>query len=208
MGEARAARAVVLLSGGASSRFGGFPKAAAQVDGEPAILRMARIAHEAGFPQAVAVLGAHATPLEGLLGPAGIRVEVNPDWAEGRTGSVQVGLRAVDPAAETLIWPVDHPFVAAATLRRLARAAEEDAMALWLIPSFGHRGGHPVLVRGPARAMVLDLPRSAPLRSVLPRLGPQASRIEVDDPGVVRDVATPEDFDRGLLELRARGATR
>jgi molybdenum cofactor cytidylyltransferase len=195
----------VLLAAGASERLGGEPKALLPVGPETAIRRMARIATEAGLARVVTVVGAHRTPIEEELAGSGSIVVFNEDWAAGRTGSVQAGLLEAGPADQVLLWPVDHPFVRAGTVAGLVGAAPSDALAVWLVPTYRGAGGHPVVLRPPVFARVLELPASAPLRALLPVLGPQVLRIPVDDPGVTAKVDTPESYRTHEAAWRDRG---
>ena len=195
----------VVVSAGASERFHGAPKALLPVGDEAAIVRLVRVSWETGARRVIVILGARAETIERALDGTGAEVEVNHRWAEGRTGSVQVGLQASGPESDLLLWPVDHPFVASATVARLHAAAERDGLAVWLIPSFRGEGGHPVWIRSPAQAPVLALRRSAPLRSVLAGLGPQVRRVEVDDPGVLENVDSPDAYWSAVAAWRGRG---
>lgn len=200
----RASLTAVVLSAGASRRFGGEPKALLPVDGERAGERIVRLAFESGCTDVVAVVGAHARELTPLFERAGARVVVNEGWEAGRTGSLQVGLGEVAAGDDVLLWPVDHPFAEAATVTRLRHAAERDSLALWFIPVHAGRGGHPVLLRSAVLSSVLSLPPSAPLRSLLPRLGVQVSRVPSDDPGIVEAVESPEEYRDYLSRWRSR----
>jgi molybdenum cofactor cytidylyltransferase len=195
----------VILCAGESRRFGGQPKALLPVGRETAIQRIARIARQAGAMRVIAVLGPHRSAIERSLDGHSIEVEENAQWAEGRTGSVQVGLRAAGEAHPIVVWPVDHPFVAEPTIARLLTAAARDALAVWVLPTFRGGGGHPVVFQRPAVDRVLELPSSAPLRSLLPDLGPQVLRIPVEDPGVLENVDSFDAYWSALAAWRGRG---
>ncbi|MCI4370157.1 MAG: nucleotidyltransferase family protein [Thermoplasmata archaeon] len=194
---------VLLLAGGASRRFGGAPKATARIDGVPAVQRMVELSAEAGFERCLVVAGRHLRETQLALGAIGPLVLENPDWEAGRTGSIQVGLRASAGAAGVLLWPVDHPFVEAKSLLTLRRCAETDPMAVWFIPTFEGRGGHPVLLRPPTFTAILGLPPDGPLRSLLASFGPQVRRVPTDDPGVLENVDDPVSFDAAMARRRA-----
>jgi molybdenum cofactor cytidylyltransferase len=201
---ARGRWAAILLAGGESQRFGGLPKATAPIDGAPAILRMATLAAGAGFEPVFAVAGRHLPATREVLAPVGVPVAENSNWEAGRTGSIQVGLAGVGPADGALVWPVDHPFVEAKCLATLRSAAEGDAMGVWFVPTFEGRGGHPILLRRSTFAAIASLSPDAPLRSLIPGLGPQVRRVAVDDPGVLENVD-----DRAAFEsARTRWAER
>jgi molybdenum cofactor cytidylyltransferase len=192
----------LILSAGASSRFGGRPKALLSISGEPAISRLVRVSREEGFEPRV-VVGMHSAEVRQAIPPPVVDIVENPEWESGRTGSIQHGLEGISEAAMVLIWPVDHPFVQAMTLRRLCTAAEHDPMGIWFIPTYGDQGGHPVLLKPPVLPWIRRLNPSAPLRSLIPGLGPQVVRVPVDDPGVRANVDTEQDYLRFRAMLTA-----
>ncbi|MCI4321960.1 MAG: nucleotidyltransferase family protein [Thermoplasmata archaeon] len=187
--------AAIVLAAGASSRFEGAVKATVPVDGEPAVRRVARIAREAGFAPVVVVTGAHRKVVVAALGSREGEIVDNPDWERGRTGSIQAGLAAVGDPSAVLLWPVDHPFAGPMTVDALRDRAKSDAMAVWFVPTFEGRGGHPVLLTSPTFDAIRSLSVEAPLRSLLPRFGPQVVRVPVRDAGVVANIDTRAAYD-------------
>jgi molybdenum cofactor cytidylyltransferase len=183
----------LILAAGASTRFAGRPKALLDIAGEPAVVRLVRIAREEGFDPRV-VVGAHSAEIRAaLLSPMPGVVE-NTEWARGRTGSIQKGVEELAEGSSVLLWPVDHPFVQAMTLRRLRTAADNDAMGVWFIPTFKGLGGHPVFLKPAVLPRVLGLGPAVPLRTLLPEFGPQVVRVPVEDPGVRANVDTEQDY--------------
>jgi molybdenum cofactor cytidylyltransferase len=184
--------AALILTGGASTRFGGQPKALLPTDERTSVRRIAEVNLAQGADPVVAVVGAHRTPIAHELRGLPVHVVDAEEWYEGRTASVQAGLRAIPDDRDVLLWPVDHPFVSTRTVDTLWAVRESDLLAVWFIPTYRGRGGHPVLWRAPIRNDILDLRADAPLRSLLPEFGPQVRRVAVEDPGVVANVDTPE----------------
>jgi CTP:molybdopterin cytidylyltransferase MocA len=209
--------AAVILAAGAGRRLGGVAKALLPHPAGSYLAAIAATARDVGLLDAVVVVGApfgdevaaHARCL-------GLQVRVNPAPERGMASSVALGFAAIagGPAAAAWLWPVDHPAVTAATLRRLIAALGAvlgavlgEALGSALGPTLGEagaagaevarpcyrgRGGHPPLIARalwPALAACGD--RADGARGVL-----RAARVvavEVDDPGVVRDVDTPAD---------------
>ncbi len=188
------ATAALILSAGASTRFGGQPKALLPVDGRSGVRRIAEICLADGFDPVTVVVGAHHHLIAHELRGLSVDTVDVENWSEGRTASVQAGLAAVPPERDVLLWPVDHPFVAGRTVDALLAARETDLIGVWFIPTYQGRGGHPVLWRPPVRNDIFDLRPDAPIRSLLPEFGPQVRRLPVDDPGVVANVDTPEEY--------------
>jgi len=184
----------LILSGGASSRFGGYPKALVSAGERTAIRRIAEMSLDQGYDPVVVVVGPHHHPISEELRGLEVALVDSEQWYEGRTASVQSGLRAIPPEADVLLWPVDHPFVASRTLEYLGAARDSDALGLWFVPTYRGDGGHPVLWKQPVRAEVLELRPDAPIRALIPELGPQVRRVAVDDPGILASIDTPEEY--------------
>jgi CTP:molybdopterin cytidylyltransferase MocA len=200
--------AAVILAAGAGRRLGGVAKALLPHRGTSYLGAIAATAREIGLVDAVVVVGepfgavvaAHARQL-------GLRVRTNPAPERGMASSVALGFAAIagGPAAAAWLWPVDHPAVTAATLRRLVAALGEPggdrggdpggdpAVGIDVAqPCYRGRGGHPPLVARavwPALAACAGHPDGA--RGVL--RAARSVAVEVDDPGVVHDVDTPAD---------------
>jgi len=184
----------ILLSGGASTRFGGYPKALVAAGERTAIQRMAEMSLEQGFDPVLVVVGPHHRPIAEALRQVDVRLVDSEQWYEGRTASVQSGLRAVPAGSDVLLWPVDHPFVSERTLELLQVARSTDELGLWFVPTHQGQGGHPILWKDRVRADVLELRPDAPIRALMPELGPQVRRVAVDDPGVLAGIDTPEEY--------------
>jgi molybdenum cofactor cytidylyltransferase len=189
-----AATAALLLSGGASSRFGGSPKALAPAGERSVVRRMVEISVAQDYSPIVVVVGPHRLAIAHELRDLPVEIVDSEEWFEGRTASVQAGLRAIPDDANVMMWPVDHPFVSRRTLDRLEAVGEHDPLAVWFIPTFEGRGGHPILWKPGVRRDLLQLRPDAPLRALLPEFGPQVRRVAVDDPGVLANIDTPEEY--------------
>jgi molybdenum cofactor cytidylyltransferase len=202
--EAATVAAVVLAAGG-SERLGGEPKALLPVDGVPGVRRMVDVSAGLGLDPVVVVVGPHGPRIRAALRGSAAEVVDHPAWAAGRTGSIQAGLAAVGDAAAALLWPVDHPFVEAKTVGALLDRGARDTMAVWVIPTFAGRGGHPVLLRSTTFGAISALPRDRGLRSLLAGYGPQVARFEVDDPGVTENIDTRDAYEAARVRRNARG---
>ena len=197
--------AVVLAAGG-STRMGGRPKALLPVGDEPAVARIVRELAELGVGAIAVVVGDSAARIAAMIADAPARLVVHDRWAEGRTGSVQAGLARLPAADPIVLWPVDHPFVEAKTVRGLLDSTRGDLVTSWTIPTYHGRSGHPVVLRRAAVAVVAGLRADEPLRAVLPRLGLAVRRLPVADPGVVANVDTMEEYAAAAGAWRRREA--
>ena len=108
-----ASRAVsgVVLAAGPSRRFGdGPPKQLLPFDGEPLVRRMVGRVSQSKLSEVIVVVGKAAREVEGSCRGFDVQVIVNPDFEDGQSLSVKLGLAAVDPAADAAMFvPVDQP---------------------------------------------------------------------------------------------------
>ncbi len=129
---------------------------------------------------------------------------VNARWRRGMYGSARLGLKealALQPAC-VLVLPVDHPAVRPATVVGLARvllqaiaacrgARERKAFSYAVVPRFRGRRGHPVAL-SPALARAIVRDRAAEhLSDAVRRSARLVGYLDVDDPGVVRNINRP-----------------
>lgn len=128
-----------------------------------------------------------------------VHVLCNPRPESGPIGSLQVGLAA---GAEKFPWvlavPVDHPAVSQGTYRALASAASRGGAHLWA-PSFRGRRGHPVVFGAACYEDLRHVPEGEGARWVVARHREHRAEVSVEDPDILRNVDTPEDY-RRLIE--------
>lgn len=180
----------VILAAGESSRMGR-DKALLPYAGATFLEHLARL-FLAHVSPVVAVLGHHAGAIRAALSPQPhLHFVVNPDYPAGQLSSLQAGLRALPAAASAaLVTLVDHPAVAESTVRAiLAHSA-----APLVIPRYRERRGHPILLSRPISDEILALPLSATAKQVVHAHLADAVLLDVDDPGVLRDIDTPMDY--------------
>ncbi|MCR6484729.1 nucleotidyltransferase family protein [Amycolatopsis sp. OK19-0408] len=133
----------LLLAAGAGRRFGG-PKALAELDGQPLVLRALALLTAAGCAPVRVVLGAAADEARALL-PDPAQAVFAEDWATGMGASLKAGLTALagTTAPAALVHLVDLPWVGQDILARVAAHATEDTVAR---AAYDGVPGHPVLL--------------------------------------------------------------
>ena len=179
----------IVLAAGESRRMGS-PKALLRgADGVPLAARQAALLRAGGCAGTVVVLGAEIERIRKAL-PEGLATVENPRWAQGRASSLQAGISAFPSAAGFLFLPVDAVGVKIATIRAVLAAAENEPTAIWR-PT--HRGGKGHLLWIPRDAVpsLMRLPADA---RVDEWVQPLARMLEVDDPAILRNVNTPEEW--------------
>ncbi|MBI2930297.1 MAG: nucleotidyltransferase family protein [Planctomycetes bacterium] len=188
----------LILAAGESTRMGR-PKALLEFGGRTALDLVLRACRELGDP--IVVVGAHADAIRARVP---VDAVVNPAYARGQTSSLKVGLRNLPAGTEAfLLYPVDFPLVTAAQVGRLAGAwARRGPKARIIIPSHDGRRGHPVVFDAFLREEFLRLADEAPARAVVRAHAEEIAYVTFDEPDVLMDMDTPEDYARCLKRWR------
>lgn len=176
----------VVLAAGASTRFGS-PKALVPIQGEPAVARIVRLLRANGCDPVAVVVGADRERIQGAVPPSAELV-VNHAWAKGRTGSIKAGARALPLSCSPIVWPVDHPAVAGATIRALVEGPGDIR-----VPVYDHRRGHPILLEARLREEILALGDDQPFHDLVHREPRRVVDVPVDDAGIHLNIDVPED---------------
>ena len=179
----------IVLAAGASQRMGS-PKALLRgTDGVPLAACQAAVLRAGGCDPVAVVLGSEIERIRREL-PAGLASVENPRWAQGRASSLQAGIGAFPETDGFLFLPVDAVGVKVETIRAILAAAETEPEAIWRPV---HRGGKGNLLWVPGKAgrELLRLPTDA---RVDEWVRPLARPLEVDDPAILRNINTPEDW--------------
>ena len=183
----------IVLAAGASTRMGR-PKATLRHRGHSFLEHACAHAVASGFEPTLVVTGAVE-----LAMPAGTVEVHNPNWEQGQLCSLQAGLREAVTRSDTppaaLVLTVDRPLVSATTVSSLVAAWREEPACLWQ-PRHAGRSGHPIVYPAAAVADLLGLAPTGSAREVVrsERWQPQRRHLEVDDPGVVQNIDSPDDL--------------
>jgi molybdenum cofactor cytidylyltransferase len=181
----------IVPAAGKGERFGG-AKLIARIDGKTLLDRTLRSLIDAGMMEIVVVTAPGVTFDEvSLIDDPIVRVVHNPDPSRGMFSSIQAGVRVAsgDPL---LVLPADMPFVMSIIIGVIAQAcarANQTAM-----PAYQGKRGHPVAFPASLRDAILSADPLSTLKATLAAtLVPQLA-IDVNDPGVLRDVDVREDL--------------
>jgi molybdenum cofactor cytidylyltransferase len=117
-----------------------------------------------------------------------IKFVYNEDFNQGMFSSIQKGCKEVN-APTFFITPGDCPLVKKETVQLIA-----EQKGNVVIPSFNHRGGHPIKLSSEVKQKILETHPESNLRAVLG--GYEKKYMNVYDPGVLMDVDTLEDYQK------------
>jgi molybdenum cofactor cytidylyltransferase len=190
----------IVLAAGGASRFGQ-PKQLLTLNGESLVHRSARIALEAGLSPVIVVIGAYDSEIRQAVADLPVGFVQNPDWSAGQSTSLQAGLSALPGRVCSAVFLlVDQPEIPVEVLQSLVRA-HSRTLAPIAAPRVAGRRANPVLldrVTFPSLHELRGDTGARPLFSDPDRF--PVAWVEWDDPSLLLDVDTPQDYQRLIEE--------
>lgn len=186
----------LIVAAGMSSRMGDF-KPMLNIGSISIAQRIVANFRQAGVDRIVMVTGYNATMLERHLAGNGIVFLRNENYETTHMfDSAKIGLEYLcDKVDRILFTPVDIPLFTAATVEALMNSDAKLA-----IPVCEGEDGHPILISSEfVDSIMLDSGERG-LKGAIENCGAEINRIQVDDPGILHDADTPEDY-RELLKF-------
>lgn len=143
------------------------------------------------------VVGKNEAELAPVIYGNGASLVLNSDPSRGQFSSLQTGLQAVldrgrDAAIVTL---VDRPPASQKTIQHLRYAFESAGENIWaVVPEFSGKHGHPYIIGREMIEAFLRAPATSTARDVEHQHQQNIQYLPVDDPSVVGNINTLEDY--------------
>ncbi|HCK10822.1 MAG TPA: hypothetical protein DHW45_13175 [Candidatus Latescibacteria bacterium] len=151
-----------------------------------------------GCTEILVVLGHRASEIAHVL-PNTVRTVVNEDYESGMFSSVLAGLNALDSQADGMLLLLgDQPQIRAGMVKAVIdRFAQSDEGIV--IPVVDGKRGHPVVIDVRRYGEeIRDLDGSEGLKPVMRGHLEDTGFVEMDDEAILRDLDTPEDYEREI----------
>lgn len=190
----------IIPAAGESKRMGR-PKMSLPWRNETVLTRVVSIFKNAGVEDVIVVTGGAREEVEALVSNLNVRIVYNEDFERGEMlSSIQCGMRALGRQTQAaLIGLGDQPQVREGSVRRVCEAFLETKSNV-VVPSFQMRRGHPWLVARPLWEAVVRMEPPQSLRDFLSARRAEIHYVNVDDPNVLADLDTPEDYEKWRSE--------
>lgn len=114
----------------------------------------------------------------------------NPNHQKGMFSSIITGFSKVTQEHAFLL-PADCPFISGEVYKKMSSSKGDI-----VIPTYNNQPGHPVRISKSVIQQLLLEPEDTILRTFIQRHPYQM--IEVDDPGILMDIDTPEDYKEAI----------
>ncbi len=194
----------IVLAAGESKRMGS-PKMLLPYNGKTVIEQVIVNVLSAGISNPVIVLGSDHEAILKIIKGHPVSHCYNENYRNGMLSSVQCGLASIDDQiSAAIIIPGDQPMIDAAQIKRVMKAWHESGKGI-VMPVHNGKRGHPLIIDMKYRPEVMSLPESKGLRALAERHPDDVMEAETDDPSVLRDIDTQQEYMNELNLTRRYG---
>lgn len=182
--------AALIVAAGMSRRMGEF-KPMLNIGSISMAQRVIATLQQSGVSKIVMVTGYQADQLERHLAGNGVIFLRNEQYETTQMfDSVRIGLTYLQGKCDRVLFtPVDVPLFTAGTVKAMLESGADLAC-----PMCDGKQGHPILISELLLQEILLDSGEQGLKGAMDRCSVPLTRIDVDDPGTIRDADTPEDY--------------
>jgi molybdenum cofactor cytidylyltransferase len=167
--------------------------------GKPLVVGVVETLLASKIDEVIVVLGHETEKVRAELEGRPVRLVHNPDYREGLSTSVRIGVNAVSPdAAGIMICLADQPLLEPEDINRIvaAFATAKKVNKSIVVPFFEGERGNPVILDASLRVAILGIAGDAGCKGVIQRYPKKVYAIEMENDHVVRDVDDVEAYER------------
>jgi len=187
----------IILAAGKSERMGS-NKLLLPIQGRPMISNVITHVMESGVDRICLVLGAFAKDMLKAIEPFPVKHCYNADYEQGMFTSIQCGFRQVPSTADAVVLFLgDQPLIPGEVTCQLIGEYTRSGKGI-LIPVFGGKRGHPVLIDRKYAQMIDTLVPEKGLHTLFDKYPEDIQEVEVTAPGVLRDIDTRQDYENEI----------
>lgn len=187
--------AALILAAGRSRRMGAF-KPLLPLCGQTVLEVLLHVYRSSGVSDILVVLGHRAAEAIPVLKTHGVAWTINEQYDQGMFSSIQAGVKNLSPDCTAFfLQPADIPLVRRETLKSLI-AVQREKKALVCHPCHGGKRGHPPLISTALIPAILAFDEPGGMRELLFCYKEDALNVDCNDPGILKDFDTPEDYTR------------
>lgn len=184
----------ILLAAGTSSRLGQ-PKQLLPFRGRPLVRHIAETLLATKVDELIVVLGHQAPKISQALEGLPLKIVINCDYHLGLSSSLKTGLAAQNSHSDGLLFALgDLPLLQSTTINNIIQEFEQYGGII--VPYYQGTRGNPIIMDQSYVQELSSLSGDVGARELLIRHHIAVRAIEIDDPGVLLDIDTPQDLCR------------
>ena len=144
------------------------------------------------------ILGADQDRIREEVNSLPVNICYNPDHRSGMLSSVICGWRSLpEETGGVLIFLGDQPHIPPEVSNAILEAYHRSRYGI-VVPRFGYRKGHPLLVDYRYKEEIERLDPKVGLRSLMQRFPEDVLELDMEEPGILLDIDTPDDYKNAI----------
>lgn len=196
--------AAVLLAAGESRRMGDF-KQLLRLGDKTFVEHCVDNLLASTIDQVIVVTGHREAEVRRVIANRPVDIVHNAEYKSGMATSIKSGVRFVSDRADAcVISLVDQPRIDSPVMDCLIQAykdgASDRSKSLIVIPAYGDKTGHPILVDLVLREEILAMDPESGLRQVVLAHSAAIKRVPVSSMSILEDCDVPADYERLLKQ--------
>jgi len=190
----------IILAAGEGTRMGGAVKQMLPFNGKTVVEQVIDNTTASLLQQIFVVIGHRAELITPLLSGRAVTVVHNSDYRKGQSSSLKAGLRALPDGVDAVLFMLgDQPLVTPHTINRILNVFNRSQSPI-VIPVYKGERGNPVLFSRETFSDLSALDGDSGGRTLFKEYDGRILEVEVDDPHILSDLDTLEDY-VGLLRI-------
>jgi molybdenum cofactor cytidylyltransferase len=185
----------VVLAAGPGERYEGPYKLLETVDGTAMVRRAVAAMAESGVSEVVVIVGHEADAVREAIGDLDVEYVENPSYQDGQSTSLHLGVEVARERGwdATVFGLGDMPFVTSTAIDQVIDAYA-DGRSTIVAAGFEGKRGNPTLFDKSHYDALMDVTGDTGGRPVI-MASADVGIVETDEPGVMRDIDTVEDYE-------------
>ena len=195
---------VIILAAGESRRMGR-PKLLLPFGQKTIIETVVDNAVQSKADGVLVVLGSNAENMAEKIRDLPVKTSVNPEFRQGMLSSIQWGFEFLpEDTRAALVMLGDQPMIPSSVIDEVIDAYKRTGKGI-VLPVYNKRRGHPILIDMKYRDEVKQISPDTGLRALVHNHADDILEVEVDAPGILKDIDTVEDYSREIKRVAIRG---
>jgi molybdenum cofactor cytidylyltransferase len=183
----------IVLAAGESKRMK-VPKMLLPFNGKTMIEKVIENVIRSEVFRTLVVLGSYRDEILGSISHLPINHCYNENYRKGMLSSVQCGFKHLPADFDAvLVFPGDQPFIEPDVINLIINTYRETGKGI-IIPVYGKKRGHPLLINCKYRDEINTLEEIEGLRSLSEMHQKDVFEVKTNSPGILKDFDTKEDY--------------
>lgn len=148
----------------------------------------------AGIDRILVVTGSGKEEITKVIRRLPVEQCYNDNWKTGMLSSVICGFRSLpETCRAAMVFLGDQPMIDAKTIEKVAYAYRKTGRGI-IMPVYNKKRGHPLLIDTKYSGELEKLDPEEGLRMLAQKFPVDVLEVETDDPAILKDIDTPEDY--------------